>query len=229
MAGQLSISTFPYTNATHLVGDFVWIDVNDDGNQDPGEPGIGGVTLTLTDVNDLVDPLDDVVVATTVTRSDGSYLFSASAGDYVISVDAATVPADLTLGTSSPNPETTAPFALGPPAFDLSKDFAYVNVAGTSLFSIADVVWFDPDHSGTLDVGESGIAGVTVDLLDARNGVVLSTVTDGFGNFSFSGLPEGEYTLVISDRDGVLSGGYAPAPSSLLSTTPRGGGWLAGG
>ncbi|MCP3978335.1 MAG: hypothetical protein GY716_03245, partial [bacterium] len=68
---------FGYTNATHLVGDFVWIDANDDGTQDPGEPGIGGVTLTLTDLNDTLDPLDDRVVATTVTRSDGFYLFAA--------------------------------------------------------------------------------------------------------------------------------------------------------
>ncbi len=168
---------FPYTNRTHLVGDFVWLDANDDGVQDPGEAGIGGVTLTLTDLNG-VGPADDRVVATTVTRSDGFYLFSAAAGDYSISVDPATVPAGLTLGTFSPHPETTAPFALGPPAFDLSKDFAYVNEAGTSLFSISDVVWFDPDHSGTFDGGESGIAGVTVDLLDARRGVTLSTIMD---------------------------------------------------
>ncbi|MCP3981395.1 MAG: hypothetical protein GY716_19015, partial [bacterium] len=208
---------FPYTNVTTLVGDFVWIDASDDGIQDPGEPGIGGVTLTLTDLNG-VGPLDDRVVATTQTRSDGFYLFSAAAGDYVISVDTTTVPTGLTLATGSPNPETTAPFALGPPAFDLSKDFAYINEAGTSLFSITDVVWFDPDHSGTLDGGESGIAGVTVDLLDARNGVTLSTVTDAFGDFSFSGLLEGAYTLVISDRGGVLSGGYAPSPVSLLPT-----------
>ncbi len=83
---------FPYTNATHLGGDFVWIDASDDGIQDSGEPGIGGVTLTLTDLNSLADPLDDRVVATTETRSDGSYLFRAAAGDYVISVDPATVP-----------------------------------------------------------------------------------------------------------------------------------------
>ncbi len=211
---------YPYTNLTTLVGDFLWIDGNDDGVQDPGEPGIGGVTLTLTDLNNPVDPLDDVVVATTETRSDGFYLFSAAAGDYTISVDPATVPGGLELGTNSPNPETTAPFTVPLLPDPLIKDFAYVNEAGVSLYSISDVVWFDPDHSGTFDGGESGIAGVTVDLLDARGGVVLSTLTDSGGAFSFSGLLEGEYTLVISDRGGVLSGGYAPAPVSLLPTTP---------
>ncbi|MCP3980670.1 MAG: hypothetical protein GY716_15310, partial [bacterium] len=94
---------FPYTNLTSLVGDYVWIDADDDGVQDAEEAGIGGVTLTLTDLNG-AGTADDVVVATTRTRSDGFYLFSAAAGDFTIAVDTATVPAGLTLATGSPNP-----------------------------------------------------------------------------------------------------------------------------
>jgi hypothetical protein len=31
-----------------VIGDFVWLDMDGDGTQDPGESGIGGVTVELT-------------------------------------------------------------------------------------------------------------------------------------------------------------------------------------
>lgn len=50
------------------VGDFVWQDNNGNGQQDPGEPGVSGVTVNLKDVN-------GVVIATTTTNSAGYYEF----------------------------------------------------------------------------------------------------------------------------------------------------------
>ena len=42
---------FDFGFAPLVVGDFVWNDTNGDGVQDPGEPGISGVAVTLHDVN----------------------------------------------------------------------------------------------------------------------------------------------------------------------------------
>src|SRR5690606_1488200 len=39
---------FGFVTPAVSVGDFVWVDTDRDGVQDPGEPGIPGVTLTLT-------------------------------------------------------------------------------------------------------------------------------------------------------------------------------------
>lgn len=50
------------------LGDYVWHDVNEDGIQDPNEPGVPGVTVTLYDEW-------GNVVATTTTDSTGKYLF----------------------------------------------------------------------------------------------------------------------------------------------------------
>ena len=47
------------------IGDTVWIDANNNGIQDPGEPGVGGVLVNLTGW-----PLS------TTTNPDGTYLFS---------------------------------------------------------------------------------------------------------------------------------------------------------
>lgn len=49
------------------IGDYVWEDLNGDGIQDSGEPGVEGVTVNLI--------VDGVVVETTTTDADGGYLF----------------------------------------------------------------------------------------------------------------------------------------------------------
>jgi SdrD B-like domain len=53
--------------ATGSIGDFVWQDLNNNGIQDTGEPGIAGVTVTLT--------LPDATTVTTTTNASGGYLF----------------------------------------------------------------------------------------------------------------------------------------------------------
>jgi large repetitive protein len=60
------------------LGNFVWLDVDQDGVQDTGEPGISGVSVTL-------QKPDGTIVATTTTGGDGKYLFSnLTPGDYVV-------------------------------------------------------------------------------------------------------------------------------------------------
>ena len=61
------------------IGDFVWLDEDGDGVQDAGEPGIAGVTVTLT--------LPNGTTITTVTDGDGLYLFdNLVPGTYTVSV-----------------------------------------------------------------------------------------------------------------------------------------------
>jgi hypothetical protein len=52
------------------LGDFVWHDMNRNGMQDAGEPGISGATVQL------LDCLTTNVLRTTMTGADGRYLFS---------------------------------------------------------------------------------------------------------------------------------------------------------
>ncbi len=73
------------------------------------------------------------------------------------------------------------------------------------MYSINDRVWFDQNDSGVIDSGEPGIDGVTVKLLSGGN-VVAVTTSDPNGNFSFSGLPNGSYTIKIEDAAGKLVG-----------------------
>ncbi len=63
------------------IGDFVWNDLNRDGIQDVGEPGIEGVTVHLWSADEECEPIE--IIETTMTDEDGYYLFDGlRAGNY---------------------------------------------------------------------------------------------------------------------------------------------------
>ena len=71
----------------------------------------------------------------------------------------------------------------------------YTNPAPTASGVIGDYVWEDLDRDGKQDSNESGVSGVTVNLLDA-NGVQIDTTTTGTnGLYEFTGLEAGDYRV----------------------------------
>jgi hypothetical protein len=65
---------------------------------------------------------------------------------------------------------------------------------------IGDLVWNDYNGNGGREPGEPGLAGVTVSLLGSDGlpvADVWPTVTDADGYYSFSGIPAGQYYVVI--------------------------------
>lgn len=75
--------------------------------------------------------------------------------------------------------------------------------------SIGDRVWDDVNANGA-DDGEPGIGGVTVILTDADGVEVARTTTDANGNYRFTGLIPGTYTVSIE-----VPSGYAAATTSM--------------
>ena len=81
-----------HTPSTGSIGDYVWEDLDKDGVQDSGEPGIAGVKVRLK--------VDGVKVAETVTDSNGFYLFeNVDPGTYLVRIVVSTLPAGLTTPT----------------------------------------------------------------------------------------------------------------------------------
>ena len=183
------------------IGDTVWQDNNGNGVQDPGEPGIPGVTVDLNQPgpDGVCGTGDDVSIGSDVTDANGNYLFTGlGEGVYCADPDETTVPDGLELTTDN-DPETVD---LGPGENFLDADFGY-----QPLGSIGDTVWQDNNGNGVQDPGEPGIPGVTVDLNQpGPDGVcgtgddvnIGSDVTDANGNYLFTGLGEGIY---CSDPD----------------------------
>ena len=69
----------------------------------------------------------------------------------------------------------------------------------TDLSVIGDLVWIDADADGVRDMGEAGIPGVTVRLVDldaAGTPVIATAVTDANGNYYFP-VPNGNYRVVV--------------------------------
>ncbi|MCX7108970.1 MAG: hypothetical protein NTX45_02340 [Proteobacteria bacterium] len=63
--------------------------------------------------------------------------------------------------------------------------------------SIGDHVWSDCNGNGIQDAGEGGIAGITVKLLNSTGQVVATDVTDTNGDYLFSGLDAGTFSVSV--------------------------------
>ena len=287
------------------IGDRAWIDLDRDGIQDAGEPGLPGVTVTLKDDT-------GAVVATTVTDANGYYLFAdVNPGDYTVTfapaeawwdstrkdaggndaadsdINAAGVTGSFTLvslvddltrdagfvfNTSAASiaiVKTASETAIGkgesvtytyvvsntgstylkdvavtddklgpigtiallapgasrtltatavltedttnvgtatgtpadsngdpiPGASDVTDDDDATVAVNTALAVIGDRVWNDMDGNGIQDEGEMGVYGITVNLLDDEGNLVATTKTDAAGNYLFTDVEPGTYSI----------------------------------
>jgi hypothetical protein len=60
---------------------------------------------------------------------------------------------------------------------------------------LGDLVWNDLNRDGKQDVGEPGLQGITVRLMNESGGTIATTTTNISGYYSFSDHEEGNYTL----------------------------------
>jgi choice-of-anchor A domain-containing protein/uncharacterized repeat protein (TIGR01451 family) len=190
------------------LGDKVWHDIDKDGIQDSGEPGVANVTVKLYDCS-------DVLKGTTTTDANGNYLFAnLDPGSYYVqfilpsgyvftlkdvgSNDAIDSDADLTTGK-------TICTTLTAGENDITWDAGIYK--DDCKNTIGDFVWHDKDVDGIQDTGEPGIQGVVVELLNSAGTTVLATTTtDANGKYEFANLSNGTYKVRIAASN-YASGG----------------------
>lgn len=73
----------------------------------------------------------------------------------------------------------------------------FVNAeAEAPLGVVGDFVWNDTNADGIQDANEPGLAGVTVELIDAASGdVIISTTSNDAGVYVLANVPEGDYVM----------------------------------
>ncbi len=147
---------------------------------EPNRPNVVAVTIDATTTN-LVDPFQ-----------------SANGADF----DAYQTTVNIPAGTSQ---MTLQCLSQKDPLSELTGDAASLTwmCAALSLplerAAIGDFVWLDEDQNGIQDVGEDGIAGVTVYLFECGEQTpISSTTTDGNGFYLFSNLVPGDYSLLFA-------------------------------
>lgn len=210
------------------IGDRVWHDLNGDGLQDSGEPGLQGVTVNL------IDPRDGSIIESQLTDSQGEYLFEElSHMYYLVQVDETTVPTGFLSTTAVPDPDpinyfpfhdndTNDPVVCGADCIQ-RDDREYENVYYIRLNhpedyraadfgfnpdgqAIGDYVWSDANNNGVQNLGEPGIGGVTVELLDGDGDPfdpIVTTTTNAAGWYMFTGLDSTTYQVMVHDGPGT--------------------------
>ena len=90
--------------------------------------------------------------------------------------------------------------------------------------TIGNLVWEDTDKDGIKDPGETGIAGVPVELYRCNETTPIATVmTDAAGNYSFGNLDPGSYKIkFILPAGSTLSPKYDPRVDNTSSANPNG-------
>ncbi len=229
-AFSAQVNTCPATGCCEIIvipgplgsiGDFVWKDVNDNGVQDGGEPGVNDVLVRLFQKND-----SDIFVQTDSTYTAGAsanagkYLFAnLYPGEYKVQFVGATLPvgclisskqdagSDLLDSDANPTDGFSQIVTIDPEQGGLLKDNPTIDAALYSpLGSIGDYVWKDTDNDGVQDASEMGVNGVLVRLYKqsgnafAQIDSMLTTANPNGGTpgwYTFDGLSLGNYKIQI--------------------------------
>jgi uncharacterized repeat protein (TIGR01451 family) len=103
----------------------------------------------------------------------------------------------------------------------LNGDGTSGGVSGTSGNNFAEIVpssiggtvFVDQNDNGVQNGADTGIAGVSVQLLDSGNSVIATTTTDASGNYAFTGLNPGTYSILEPSQPSGTANGITTAGS----------------
>jgi protocatechuate 3,4-dioxygenase beta subunit len=150
-----------------------FLDLNGNGTKDSNETGLANWKIRISGAaND-----------SAITDQDGNYSFTnLDVGVYIVSEDQQ-------IGWVQSFPTSPAFYTvnLGNGQIVTGKHFG-----NYQLGSISGINFHDANGNGTKDNGETGLANWKIKISGTRND---STLTDGNGNYFFSNIPPGNYTI----------------------------------
>jgi uncharacterized repeat protein (TIGR01451 family) len=190
------------------LGDFVWLDLNGNGIQNVGEPGLNEVIVRLLDTGG--NTIDETVTANDAEGNPGYYEFNTlPPGTYSVQFIApegyafSAQNADGQGVNGAINSDADAASGVTPQVTLVSGQRNSNLDAGLyQPVSIGDFVWMDTNENGIQDQGELGHAEVEVTLYDVHGKIVGVAITDDNGKYLFEDLAPGTYSAIFTPPDG---------------------------
>jgi len=188
-------SLVPTVAATYNLSGAAFYDLNGNGTQDDGEPGIEGISVSISGG------------ASTTTDANGNYSFS----------DLAESEYTVTAGAFNDRSHTTSEsVSVTIDGSDGAANFGY------SGYSITGAVWYDLNGNGSIEAGEPGLGGQSVTLTPGSSTSTSGNGDYSFtsllpGNYNVSVEPVGGFTsttglsanVSITTTDGTVNFGNA--------------------
>ena len=193
------------------LGGFVYADNDNDGVRDAGELGLGGVTVQVIPV----DTLESQSIVTLTTAADGSYLATnLSPGTYRVvevlqplgyldGLDTAGTVDGAPVGNAVNPGDRIEQIVLAGGSKGLEYNFG--EIAPAELRGNVHLSDADGNCYGSWCTCQA-LEGVLVQLLDQNGRVVAEDRTDAAGDYEFSGLLPGVYSIVEVTPAGLIEG-----------------------
>jgi uncharacterized repeat protein (TIGR01451 family) len=184
------------------IGDTVFGDINSNGTQDLGEPGLENVMVVLYDAATNVLELQ-------ITDATGRYQFiGLDDGTYLAQVMTNTLPAGyLTVPTADPTApaDSWGAATVADGGLVATMDFGYPPVPGIAYHTVSGTIYTDANLNGVFGAGEAGLSNVTVRVaVDTnRDGTVeftFSSVTASNGVFAVAGIRSNSAVTITVDE-----------------------------
>jgi hypothetical protein len=216
---QMVVTPTPTRTPTPInIGNFVWDDLDRDGRQDAGEPGIPNITVQLWNAN------KSALLDSATTNANGNYTVTAP------------LPGTYRLRTLLPSGELfTEKDSAGDDQLDsdfnprgldagFTDEFTLAsNVISTTIYdagiivfrtptptrtptpiNIGNFVWNDLNGDGYQDVGEPGLNGITVQLWNSdKSDMIDQDTTSPTGAYTVIAPLPGDYRVRVLVPDGA--------------------------
>ncbi len=195
-----------------IIRGLTYLDMNYNGNYDEGEPPYAGVKLQF------IRNYQDYVAGEIITGEDGVFEFDyVRTGNYRFR---AIVPDDGSTFTLVPGEPSyfSNLFGARPERrensvddIDVENGMVYEYYIGVVLGGeISGRVFNDKNYSGVEDSSDSGMSGITVQLVDTDGAVILETNSNKNGNYTLENVMPGTYTLRYLRKNGYTFTKYRP-------------------
>lgn len=215
------------------VGNFVWSDLDGDGRQDAGEPGLSGVTVQLW------NSTKTALIDQAVTNANGNYTLvapmygeyrvrallapgdqfspkdSASATDQTDS-DINSLPAGTNFGFTNIYSFPSNLISITSIDVGIIKFFTPTPTRTPTPINIGNLIWAD-DGDGIKEDFEVGVPNVTVQLWNStKTALIDQTVTNASGNYTVVAPTPGNYRVRV-----LLGIGSSFAPKDAGTATEQ--------